>query len=643
MAVASPSTDKTDADQSMLPFLSSPSPTKETDPDANAASESSSIVSASESDLLIHRPKDAEIQSAELLRSEEYRLLFRLPTDEVLVQDFNCALQENILLQGHLYLFTHYICFYSNIFGFETKRIIAFHEITCVRKAKMAAIFHNAIEIVTGEKKHFFASFLSRDEAYRLIVDGWSQHGTNDQALLDCQESKSELGNQEVLALFESSKCLKEPDDNLNSGDRNDDASNSEESRCPSSKDGENSVSMKPSEVHENGVEENARCSPCRESLPWKLEDVDAPKIPEYYTMVSESRFQIRVEEFFKLFFSNDGIEFVETFHRRCGDKDFKCGTWYEHKEYGHARHVSFQHPIKLYLGAKFGHCQEVQKLRVYRNSHLVIETSQEVSDVPYGDYFCVEGLWDVEQEGNHENSCCTLRVYVHVAFSRKTMWKGKIEQSTIEECRESYAIWINNALELLKQKQEVAKSEGVASDAGSEKPEMPSDDYGLKERTKLSRSSEEAHDGRIPRNIQGASGSKDVWPSISNHVKRVLKIAVTSMASSLKEVWTTFSSFLKSQNNFPMMLAVALISILIIMQICIVVLLVRPPKVHLISQENFSSVNDRSGAVAWLEERVYQLKEEMLMVETRLERMGQEYILLKTRLQNLKHFETTP
>ncbi|KAJ0981078.1 hypothetical protein J5N97_009333 [Dioscorea zingiberensis] len=32
-------------------------------------------------------------------RSEESLLLFRLPADEVLLQDFNCALQENILLQ----------------------------------------------------------------------------------------------------------------------------------------------------------------------------------------------------------------------------------------------------------------------------------------------------------------------------------------------------------------------------------------------------------------------------------------------------------------------------------------------------------------------------------------------------------------
>ena len=45
-----------------------------------------------------------------------------------------------------------------------------------VRKAKTAAVFPNAIEIVAWGKRHFFASFLSRDEAYRLIILNWSQH-----------------------------------------------------------------------------------------------------------------------------------------------------------------------------------------------------------------------------------------------------------------------------------------------------------------------------------------------------------------------------------------------------------------------------------------------------------------------------------
>ncbi|KAG5538730.1 hypothetical protein RHGRI_019327 [Rhododendron griersonianum] len=154
---------------------------------------------------------------------------------------------------------------------------------------------------------------------------------------------------------------------------------------------------------------------------------------------------RITVEEFFNLFFSDDAVDFLESFHRSCGDKDFRCSSWYPHDNFGHVRDTSFKHPIKLYLGAKFGSCQEVQKFRVYRNSHLVIETSQEVNDVPYGDYFRVEGLWDVERHGDGPAMSCIVRIYANVAFSKKTMWKGKIVQNTLDETRDAYAIWIKN------------------------------------------------------------------------------------------------------------------------------------------------------------------------------------------------------
>jgi len=38
--------------------------------------------------------------------------------------------------------------------------------------------------------QHFFGSFLSRDEAYRIIVDGWEQHVSDATLLLECQVSR---------------------------------------------------------------------------------------------------------------------------------------------------------------------------------------------------------------------------------------------------------------------------------------------------------------------------------------------------------------------------------------------------------------------------------------------------------------------
>lgn len=40
------------------------------------------------------------------------------------MDDFVCALQKKILLQGRIYVFEHYVCFYANIFGYVKKLVI---------------------------------------------------------------------------------------------------------------------------------------------------------------------------------------------------------------------------------------------------------------------------------------------------------------------------------------------------------------------------------------------------------------------------------------------------------------------------------------------------------------------------------------
>ncbi|OVA14958.1 GRAM domain [Macleaya cordata] len=576
--------------------------------------------------------KEIEIQSSPAyLRSEEYRLLFRLPSDEVLVQDFNCAFQESILLQGHMYLFVHHICFYSNIFGFETKKAIPFHEVTCIRKAKTAAIFPNAIEILAGGKRHFFASFLSRDEAYRLIVDGWSQHSNDIKDRIDRQDSKAEI------------RFL---DNGLITPDRNKETHLSGEHELLANGNNEKvdvSVSTGLSEVEEIGEDAEpavtAECSTSLQSLRWNIEDADPPQVPEYYTKVAESKFPIQVEEFFNLFFSDDAVNFVESFHRRCGDKDFRCSSWYKHEQIGHARDLSFQHPIKIYFGAKSSHCQEVQKFRVYRDSHLVIETSQEVGDVPYADYFRVQGLWDVEEDVTEKNNCCLLRVYVNVAFSKKTVWKGKIETNTIEECRDAYAIWIDDAHKLLKQKTP-ARLEGVSSNANT----IQNDDVQLEGHAEIEGPSERLDDENLLRVAQVASDSKDFSPRLEYPVHGDLSDA-TSTTALLRELLARFCSYMKSQHHLPLILVITSISILLLMQLSIIVLLTRAPQVHVISQVDYmnsigSSGVEKAEAVAWLEKRIHHLKDEMLMVETRMEKMRHEHSLLKAHLKGLEQLK---
>ncbi|XP_051575750.1 protein Aster-A-like isoform X2 [Myxocyprinus asiaticus] len=121
-------------------------------------------------------------------RNEDFRKLFKkLPDTERLIVDYSCALQKDILLQGRLYLSENWLCFYSNIFRWETTITILLKDVTSLTKEKTAKLIPNAIQISTEHDKHFFTSFGARDRSYMMIFRLWQN------ALMDKTLSPKEL------------------------------------------------------------------------------------------------------------------------------------------------------------------------------------------------------------------------------------------------------------------------------------------------------------------------------------------------------------------------------------------------------------------------------------------------------------------
>nr|XP_033770254.1 protein Aster-A isoform X2 [Geotrypetes seraphini] len=121
-------------------------------------------------------------------RNEDFRKIFKkLPDTERLIVDYSCALQRDILLQGRLYISENWICFYSNIFRWETTISIQLKNIRCIKKEKTAKLIPNAIQVCTESDKHFFTSFGARDRSFLLIFRLWQN------ALLDKTLSPQEL------------------------------------------------------------------------------------------------------------------------------------------------------------------------------------------------------------------------------------------------------------------------------------------------------------------------------------------------------------------------------------------------------------------------------------------------------------------
>uniref|UniRef100_A0A3P8YQL0 VASt domain-containing protein n=1 Tax=Esox lucius TaxID=8010 RepID=A0A3P8YQL0_ESOLU len=150
-------------------------------------------------------------------RNEDFRKLFKqLPESERLIVDYSCALQRDILLQGRLYLSENWICFYSNIFRWETLLAVRLKDICTMTKEKTARLIPNAIQVSTDSEKHFFTSFGARDRTYMMMFRLWQN------ALLDKPLCPKELwhfvhqcyGNE--LGLTSDDEDYVPPDDDFN-------------------------------------------------------------------------------------------------------------------------------------------------------------------------------------------------------------------------------------------------------------------------------------------------------------------------------------------------------------------------------------------------------------------------------------------
>jgi len=121
-------------------------------------------------------------------RSDDLKRNFpSLPPEETLIVDYSCALQKDILVHGRLYVTTNCLCFYANIFRWETAVTIKWREVTAMTKEKTALVIPNAIQICTGHEKFFFTSFTARDKTHMMLFRLWQN------ALLDSPASHAEI------------------------------------------------------------------------------------------------------------------------------------------------------------------------------------------------------------------------------------------------------------------------------------------------------------------------------------------------------------------------------------------------------------------------------------------------------------------
>ncbi|CAL1694873.1 unnamed protein product [Somion occarium] len=107
-------------------------------------------------------------------RNQEFHEMFsNIPEGDYLIEDYGCALQREILIQGRLYISENHVCFHANIFGWVTDLCIPMHEVIQLEKRMTAFVIPNAIQIITRTAKYTFTSFLSRDTTFDVMYNVW--------------------------------------------------------------------------------------------------------------------------------------------------------------------------------------------------------------------------------------------------------------------------------------------------------------------------------------------------------------------------------------------------------------------------------------------------------------------------------------
>ncbi|XP_019852961.1 PREDICTED: GRAM domain-containing protein 1B-like [Amphimedon queenslandica] len=112
---------------------------------------------------MTHREKNNEI----------HKIFKQLPSSEKLIDDYSCALQRDILIHGRLYVTQNWICFYANIFSWETLLTIPLVTVTSITKERTALVIPNAILITTTVEKYGFSSLIQRDLTYNILFKVW--------------------------------------------------------------------------------------------------------------------------------------------------------------------------------------------------------------------------------------------------------------------------------------------------------------------------------------------------------------------------------------------------------------------------------------------------------------------------------------
>uniref|UniRef100_K3XB37 PH domain-containing protein n=1 Tax=Globisporangium ultimum (strain ATCC 200006 / CBS 805.95 / DAOM BR144) TaxID=431595 RepID=K3XB37_GLOUD len=140
---------------------------------------------------------------------------------------------------------------------------------------------------------------------------------------------------------------------------------------------------------------------------------------------------------FFDLYYANNVQKMWEGYYKAGGDSEHDISEWADSQEFGgQVRTIKYRAQSNSSLGPPSTTATQTQ--HVYFNGkkenadpdRFILETKMAMHDIPYGDSFTIETVFEVTREVDGK---LLARAYIGIPFSKSTMFKSKIASATKE------------------------------------------------------------------------------------------------------------------------------------------------------------------------------------------------------------------
>lgn len=406
-------------------------------------------------------------------RSDDFKRIFKdIPSEERLVVEYSCAIQRDILVHGRLYVSQNYLCFYANIFRWETQVTIRWKDVTSLTKEKTALVIPNAILVHTNTDRHFLTSFTARDKAFLMLFRVWQN------ALMDQPMSTQEMwqwvhscyGDELGLTSDDDDYVAPATTDPLNSqpldddksfggkGDRNSDSSYSEANNNNSNDGNVFNESDKypqpivqpptPTSPSEHLASDPSDSSPSESESEKQGTLVTCPCLHDGRLLV-HMQVSIHVDQLFTHLFTNS--KFAFDLHETRKSTDVKQSPWVTNPSTNQkGRTVSHTVPITQAIGPKQTQVTESQKMLPCSKPGEIyaIEIEACNAGIPYADAFYVTTHYCLTRGKDPGTS--TIAVYCQIKY-RKSVW-GLVKNYIEKNCWLGIEEYFNSLVKALEE-----------------------------------------------------------------------------------------------------------------------------------------------------------------------------------------------